>query len=203
MSDDHDPLGPAVRTAQQWLHTVARHLDTDDEHLAHRMLRAWLHTVRDSLGVNSTAHLGAQLPGVLRGEFFDGWVPEHTPRRADAADFANRFAHAALIDVAAAPATAVAVTQALRELFSPGQLDKVLATFPRSLRVVLDPGNGTLGTESSEARIDELETRLYTLFDAVLTLAHGLAESPIIEPTAERSANAARQVQHLLLANHP
>lgn len=27
MSHDHDPFGPATRTAQQWLHTVARQLD--------------------------------------------------------------------------------------------------------------------------------------------------------------------------------
>lgn len=203
MSHDHDPFAPAMRTAQQWLRTVAHHLDTDDEHTAHRMLRAWLHTVRDSLGVNSTAHLGAQLPGMLRGEFFDGWVPEHTPRRADAPDFDNRFAHAAHIDIAEVPATAAAVTAALRELFSPGQLDKVLAAFPRSVRAVLDADQHSLAAESTEARVDELETKMYALYDALLTLANGLADSPIIEPSTERSANAARQVQHLLLANHP
>lgn len=202
MSHDHDPFAPAMRTAQQWLRTVARHLGTDDELVAHRMLRAWLHTVRDSLGVNSTAHLGAQLPGMLRGEYFDGWVPEHTPRRADAADFSTRFAQAAHIDIADAPATAAAVTTALRELFSPGQLNKTLAVFPLSVRVALDTDQGMLGTESAEARLEELETKVYTLFDAMLTLAHGMAESPIVEPTVERSANAARQVQHLLLANH-
>lgn len=191
-----------MRTAQQWLRTVAQHLGVEDEQTAHRMLRAWLHTVRDSLGVNSTAHLGAQLPGMLRGEYFDGWVPEHTPRRADATDFTNRFAHAAHVDLADAPAKAAAVTEALRELFSPGQLDKVLVLFPRSLRVALDPDHQVPGAESAEARIEELENKVCMLSDAVLVLAHGLAESPIVEPTAERSANAARRVQHLLLADH-
>jgi uncharacterized protein (DUF2267 family) len=52
----------AVQTANTWLADVARAFGTDDRRFAYRALRAWLHTLRDRLPVEATAHFAAQLP---------------------------------------------------------------------------------------------------------------------------------------------
>jgi uncharacterized protein (DUF2267 family) len=56
---------------------------TDEAYMA---LRATLHALRDRLVVTEAVQLGAQLPLVLRGVYYDGWQPEKTPhpiRRAE------------------------------------------------------------------------------------------------------------------------
>ncbi|MEV0708253.1 DUF2267 domain-containing protein [Nocardia aurea] len=61
----HAPIhtfAPALRQAQDWITDIAVANSTGDRDFAYRLLRAWLHTVRDRIPVDSTAHLGAQLP---------------------------------------------------------------------------------------------------------------------------------------------
>ncbi len=38
-----------------------------------------LHQIRDHLLVDEVAQLAAQLPLLIRGMFFEGWVPKNTP----------------------------------------------------------------------------------------------------------------------------
>ncbi|WP_433666005.1 hypothetical protein ACQP06_19760 [Nocardia sp. CA-136227] len=47
MSHHTDPFAPSVHTAHEWLAAVAEGIDAEDRFVAHRALRAWLHTVRD------------------------------------------------------------------------------------------------------------------------------------------------------------
>ena len=55
------------------------------------MLHETLHAVRDFLTVNEAADLSAQLPLLIRGMFFDGWIPAKTPaKRRSPDDFVNR-----------------------------------------------------------------------------------------------------------------
>jgi uncharacterized protein (DUF2267 family) len=42
-------------------------------------LRGVLHALRDRLSVDETAQLGAQLPTLIRGVYYDGWKPAETP----------------------------------------------------------------------------------------------------------------------------
>ena len=42
-------LDHAMQTAHTWVHDVAREFDTEDGEFAYRVLRAWLHTLRDRL----------------------------------------------------------------------------------------------------------------------------------------------------------
>ncbi|MFI6366146.1 DUF2267 domain-containing protein [Nocardia sp. NPDC050630] len=132
-----DPLAPAVQTAHDWLRAVADSLDTDEPAFAYRALRAWLHTVRDRINVGSSAHLTAQLPEILRGAYYEGWVPGHVPVRHGVSEFIRQFAREAGIDEDEVGAVAGAVTAALSELFSPGQLNRIFAVLPMQLYDVL------------------------------------------------------------------
>jgi uncharacterized protein (DUF2267 family) len=56
-------------------------LGWDDRHKAWEGLRATLHALRDRLTVEEAVHLGAQLPLLVRGVYYDGWRPTVTPHK--------------------------------------------------------------------------------------------------------------------------
>ena len=68
-------LDHATQSAHTWVCDVAREFDTEDREFAYRVLRAWLHTLRDRLTVQASAHFAAQLPDLIRGIFYAGWNP--------------------------------------------------------------------------------------------------------------------------------
>ncbi len=201
MTRQSDPFAHAEHTASTWLAAVAHELGTNDEHYTYRVLRAWLHTVRDRLPVDSTAHLAAQLPALLRGIYYEGWTPSRVPMRFDASEFTERFAHAAGLSASDVNAAATAVTRALDGLFSAGQLDHVLSQLPQS--VLAELTNGEQARQSNQqsptGRLDRLERAVEVLTEAVTELAHGLETSPLDEPDGKRDAKAARAVHQLLL----
>ncbi|WP_328457874.1 DUF2267 domain-containing protein [Amycolatopsis sp. NBC_00438] len=135
-----DPLAQAEGTASAWLSVVRDRVAAADRHTAYRLLRAWLHVVRDRLTVQVAAHFAAQLPDLLRGVFSEGWNPAHVPTRYGVSGFVARFAGSAGISRAEVPAAAAAVTSALGELCSPGQLGHVLNLLPEPLVALLSGG---------------------------------------------------------------
>ncbi|MFX0577895.1 DUF2267 domain-containing protein [Nocardia nepalensis] len=210
MSHHVDPFAPAVQTAHDWLRAVADSLDTDDRAFAYRALRAWLHTVRDRISVSSSAHLSAQLPELLRGAYYEGWVPSHVPVRHGAAEFIGQFAREAGIDEDGVGPVAGAVTAALSELFSPGQLNRIFAVLPMHLygtlsgaHVAVDESPVEWQPVAREPAVDslaELADRVRALGDAVAVLARGLERLPADKPGDDRSTQAAQQAHRILLA---
>ena len=77
------PLDHAIHTATEWVDAVAAQFGTGDHQFVHRIIRAWLHGVRDRLAVVEAVHLGAQLPELLRGIYYEGWDPLAVPVRVD------------------------------------------------------------------------------------------------------------------------
>ncbi|GGS28621.1 DUF2267 domain-containing protein [Actinokineospora fastidiosa] len=129
----------AGQAARRWVREISHGFPTDDEHFVFRVLRTWLHIVRDQLTVPAAAHLAAQLPDLLRGTYYEGWNPSRVPHRADVAAFVDRFAQDAGISPKDVPTAARVVTTRMDRLMSAGQIAKVLAQLPRDVRAVLDP----------------------------------------------------------------
>lgn len=184
MSAKFDAFDHATNTAHHWLAVVAKELGTDDRRLAYRVLRAWLHTLRDRVTVDSAVAFGAQLPELLRGAYYDGWKPSKNPVKYGVDGYLVRFAWEARIPEADAAASAGAVSEAMRGLLSPGQLDDTLALLPRSLQTVVRgavvPGQPVETAEpvpiepmSVEEVLADLQARVDTLTAAVHVLAHG------------------------------
>lgn len=65
--------------AAVWVKDMMAEMGTRDSHKALHALRAGLHALRDRLSVDEAAQLSAQLPLLIRGLFFEGWVPRDTP----------------------------------------------------------------------------------------------------------------------------
>ncbi|HEY4420448.1 MAG TPA: DUF2267 domain-containing protein [Pseudonocardia sp.] len=223
-----DVFTRADRTAQEWLETVAERLETEDTAFAHRVLRAWLHTVRDRVGVDAAAHFAAQLPLLLRGLFYDGWTPSQVPVKYDAEQFLSTIAEEARISTSSARNTVAAVTAALDERCSPGQLDHLLAQLPGRLRALLvhdaigdapqdttnertavgapgEPEERSTGTPVPEldARIELVERDIATVTNALRALLHGLEQHPADDPRPQRVVDAAHRAHQILLTLAP
>lgn len=129
----------SVEKANIWVNERADQLDTDDHQYAYRVLRAFLHTLRDRLTLQETAQLAAQLPELIRGLYYENWNPSHTPASYhDAKEFLDRLAAAAAMhgDTEASFATAAAA-HVLREHVTPGEIEDVLAVLPTEIRSLL------------------------------------------------------------------
>jgi uncharacterized protein (DUF2267 family) len=70
-----------LQSTNRWLHEVMDRMGWTDKHRAYHALRAVLHAVRDRLSVEQAVALGAQLPMLVRGFYYDGWHPHGKPLR--------------------------------------------------------------------------------------------------------------------------
>lgn len=202
MTHQNDPLAHAHHTAHDWMTTVAKRLGTEDRRYAYRVLRAWLHLVRDRLTVDSAAHLAAQLPEFLRGVYFEGWAPSKVPIRYDTTGFNNRFAREAGISTSNVQDAASAISVALSERFSPGQLDHVFALMPTGIRGEIE-GEATSVPAPRRSvehlRLTTLENNVLALTEAVRALARGLERLPGGGPAGSHLAKAAQEAHRILV----
>lgn len=135
-------LDHATEVAHTWVKKVSGEFGTTDEEFAYRVLRGWLHTLRDRLTVEAAARFAAQLPDLIRGVFYAGWDPGSVPVKyhADGPDgYAARFSREATIAVTDVAKAAAATTSALRRLLPDAQVDKALDQLPDDVRRLLDP----------------------------------------------------------------
>ena len=132
-----DVFDRAVRTSETWLTDVAEIFGTDDLRFAGRVVRAWLHAIRDRLTVAEAANFGAQLPELLRGVYYDGWNPTRVPVKYGPDEFVARFAREAMIPPADVRWTAARVSLIMQSHLSPGQVEHALAQLPAWLREIV------------------------------------------------------------------
>ena len=65
----------AARLAEEWVDDLVRRLGWHDRDRACAALIAALHALRDCVGRDEAVFLGASLPAVLRGLYYEGWHP--------------------------------------------------------------------------------------------------------------------------------
>lgn len=124
-----------------WLNELADELGRHgDERYALRVLRGFLHTLRDRLPVPETAHLAAQLPELVRGIYYEGWRPTDSPQRYHDMDtFLDRMAEAAMLAGETEAAYAVeSAARILRKHVGDTELRKVSLVLPHEIARLID-----------------------------------------------------------------
>jgi uncharacterized protein (DUF2267 family) len=125
----------AVQTADVWIRDMMRELGTNDPKQAYHALATALQTLRDRLGVDEAVQLGAQLPLIIRGLFFEAWHQASTPvpaRRPQELTelFSEKVGKGCGVDAERALA---AMFELLRRHVSPGELGSLAHVLPPSL----------------------------------------------------------------------
>lgn len=124
-----------IQKTNVWLSEIMAQLDSDDRHLAYLALRSVLHVLRDRLTVQEAVEIGAQLPMLVRGFYYEGWNPAGKPLKRNKQEFLcsiqERFRGPTPPD---AEKAARAVFTVLTHHISGGELQHVKGILPKALR---------------------------------------------------------------------
>lgn len=127
----------SLSAANAWLKQVMTSLDLSaaEQRRGLHALRAGLHAIRDRLPTSEVVDLGAQLPTLIRGIYYEGWTLRNDPTRIrDRAAMIARVKKELAPDLHLDPVDVLrAVIEVLVEHVSSGELRHVLATLPRSI----------------------------------------------------------------------
>jgi uncharacterized protein (DUF2267 family) len=137
MSTAHTMLfQETLQLSSAWIVELVERLGVADEQQALHVLCATLQTLRDRLPVDDAVHLGAQLPVLIRGLYYDGWRPANTPTRLRHRDeflaqVAGRYHARPLVDLETGVRAAITV---LNRNISIGEALSVVHALPSELR---------------------------------------------------------------------
>lgn len=125
-----------VQITNAWLKEIME-LTGLDRRKAYRVLTAVLHALRDRLTVDEVAQLGAQLPILVRGLYYDQWHhPAGKPERLRHKEEFLAAVAAGLDDIEPIDAeeAARAVFAVLEHRIAPGEIEDIKAMLPTHLR---------------------------------------------------------------------
>lgn len=126
-----------IQKTNGWIKDIMEELNLEDGQRAYQALRTVLHALRDHLSIEETAQLGAQLPMLIRGIYYEGWDPSGKPIREkdDAAGFLGYirkyFDRDTYLDV---EAVTRAVLKVLSEKISAGEISDICSSLPRDVK---------------------------------------------------------------------
>src|SRR5438046_849364 len=130
-----DVFDKTLQTTNTWLKEIMQTVGPDRQR-AYRVLRAVLHALRDRLTIDEVAHLGAQMPLLVRGLYYDQWHPAGKPLRTRQVEEFLAAVAAELDDIGPINTedAARAVFAVLHEHIAPGEIDDVKGLLPTQLR---------------------------------------------------------------------
>jgi len=131
-----DAFDTTLHKTHTWLNELEEVLGTQDKHKAYLAMRAALHALRDRLTVDEVAQLGAQLPMLMRGFYYEGWDPSCKPLKVrDKDQFLARIEQEFPGDDGIYPErVARAVFAVLEKHVSAGEIEDVKQVLPADIR---------------------------------------------------------------------
>jgi uncharacterized protein (DUF2267 family) len=148
-----------LHTTNTWLKEMMETLGSD-RHVAWHVLGSVLRAIRDRIPVELAAHLGAELPLLVRGLFYDRWQPALAPERYRSLDeFLQRISEDLSSTRPMDPEDAARTVFAVLSRHLPeGQIEKVRHSLPEDIRAIW-PNRALLG-DRTRVEIENDETRL-------------------------------------------
>ena len=134
-----DVFDKTIQTTNIWLNEINQVVGPD-RHLAWKILSTVLHKLRDRLPIELSAHLGSQLPLLIRGAYYDQYRPAAQPGTCRSEkDFTAEVAEWLTDGRPVDPEVAIAaVLCVLDRHVDPGQIAKVKGALPKQLRRMWD-----------------------------------------------------------------
>ena len=131
-----DVFDRTIHKTNNWLNELMEVLSWHDRHKAYLALRVTLHALRDRLTVEEVAQLGAQLPMLIRGFYYEGWDPTGKPlKERHKEEFLARIEEQfSGDDQADAKQVARAVFSVLSDRVTEGEFEDVKHVLPAELR---------------------------------------------------------------------
>ena len=126
MSTGLDVFDATVQKTNQWLNEIQTSLDLATKDAAYAALRATLHALRDRIPPKEAVEFGSQLPMLVRGFYFEGFNPAHTPvtdRHKD--EFLARVAAVYAQEEVDTERMVRAVFETVNHFVSAGQVDEI------------------------------------------------------------------------------
>jgi uncharacterized protein (DUF2267 family) len=129
-------LDHTIQETNIWLKAIDEQLELGDRHHAYSALRAVLHALRNRLMPEVAVKLGAQLPILVRGIYYEGWHMAGSPTRdRHLEEFIEHVQKELPPQFPLDPlTTARAVYEILWERLDVGEFDKIMANLPAALR---------------------------------------------------------------------
>jgi uncharacterized protein (DUF2267 family) len=137
-----DVFDKSVQVTNTWLNEMMENLGPDRQ-LAWHVLGVVLRTLRDRLPADLSAHLGAQLPLIVRGAYYDAFQPSRLPQKMRTRDeFLGPIAEGnATVRPVSSEDAVKAVFSVLDHYLDPGQVRKVREALPEDIRALWpEPG---------------------------------------------------------------
>lgn len=137
MSDQGlEAIDHTVHLTHEWINELCDRLGWTSKRSTLRLLRVVLHQVRDRLSADELAQFSAQLPLLIRGMLFEGWVPKRTPRKERSVDvFSAEIAEQMDADPEFRGLDDIPrVFELLNNRISRGEIEDIRACLPESLR---------------------------------------------------------------------
>jgi uncharacterized protein (DUF2267 family) len=129
-----DVFDKTLQTTNSWLNEISDALGPDRK-LAWKVLSVVLHKLRDRIPVDLSVHLGAELPLLVRGAYYDQFKPAKQPTDWDLDHFTEKVAEGLSGVRPVNPRKAIrAVLTILSRHVPRGQIAKVQHALPEDMR---------------------------------------------------------------------
>jgi uncharacterized protein (DUF2267 family) len=127
-----------VQLSNIWLNELMGELGWDNKQRAYQVLRATLHALRDRLTAHEAVQLGAQLPMLIRGIYYEDWhLKDAAPtERTKRKFFDHVYAELRRDPTLDAERPVRAVFKLLARKITPGEIDDVKKMLPAEVRVL-------------------------------------------------------------------
>lgn len=129
-----------LQKTNEWLdELMVSSQDGLDRHRAYLALRATLHALRDRLTPEEAVQLGAQLPMLIRGFYYEGWRPTGKPVKENRQEFLDHIeAELAGNRIGRPEDVARLVLRSLARHISDGEIEDVRQSLPKEIRELFD-----------------------------------------------------------------
>jgi uncharacterized protein (DUF2267 family) len=132
-----DVFDKTLQTTNIWLDQIMDEMGPDRQ-VAWHLLGATLRTLRDRLVLGLAAHLGSQLPLLVRGLYYDQWSPSGNPSDLHTADEFLAEVERSLGDIRPVSVRdgVRAVLRTVGDHVERGQIVKVCDALPKEIRAL-------------------------------------------------------------------